>query len=89
MDTLMEIKDRLGITGDYQDKIIQGYISDVKAYMFSAGVKKEVIENEIALGAISRGVFDIWNYGSGSASFSPFFKERVVQLALEELPNNV
>ncbi|MCI9366311.1 MAG: hypothetical protein HFJ54_07320, partial [Clostridia bacterium] len=32
-------------------------------------------------GIIARGVSDLWNYGSGGTSFSPYFMQRAIQLS--------
>lgn len=79
---LEEVKNRLGITGDYQDSTLNGYIQDVKDYLLSAGVKQEVIESNKSIGCIARGVIDLWNYGEGG-TFSDFFKQRAIQLTVE------
>ena len=79
-ELLASVKDALGITGDYQDKTLTIYIGDVKEYMRAAGVKDAVLNSSAAVGAICRGVSDVWNYGAGT-EFSAYFKERVMQLA--------
>ncbi len=83
-EILEAVKDRLGITGSYQDKTLEGYILDVKAFLSDAGVKKDVIESDAALGAISRGVSDLWNYGAGNAEFSTYFMQRAIQLCYKK-----
>lgn len=42
------------------------------------------MESKKCVGVIARGVSDLWNYGNGSTGLSPYFKERVIQLSLEE-----
>lgn len=79
---LEEVKQNLGITGTFQDKTIQGYIDEVKEFMLEGGVAKGVVESDKCIGIITRGVADLWNYGSGGTSFSPYFIQRVSQLAL-------
>lgn len=84
-ELLTKIKCGLGISGEYQDDTLKVYISDVKSVLKSAGVKNGVIESEASVGCILRGVADLWNYGSGNASLSDYFRIRLVQLkALEE-----
>ena len=78
---LEEVKKRLGITGDYQDDTIQGYIEDVKQFLLDGGVNKEVVNASSTVGVIARGVSDLWNYGSGGTSFSPYFLQRAIQLS--------
>jgi len=80
---LDKVKTGLGITGDYQDDLLQIYIDDVIAYLRSAGVSETVIRSDAATGIIVRGVADLWNYGSGGTSLSPYFMQRAVQLALQ------
>lgn len=82
-NTLLEkVKKGLGITGTYQDDTLQVYIDEVKGFMASAGVQLNVIESNLAVGCIMRGVADLWNYGSGNAKLSEYFKQRVQQLKL-------
>lgn len=81
---LEEVKKRLGITGDYQDDTIQGYIDDVKQFLLDGGVNKEVVNASSTVGVIARGVSDLWNYGSGGTSFSPYFLQRAIQLSSKD-----
>lgn len=78
---LEKVKKGLGITGNYQDNTIQEYIDEVKRYLLDGGVKKKVVEHSSTVGVITRGVADLWNYGSGGTSFSPYFIERAIQLS--------
>lgn len=81
---LEEVKSRLGITGNYQDDTIQGYIEDVKQFLLDGGVNKKVVNASSTVGVIARGVSDLWNYGSGGTSFSPYFMQRVIQLSCKD-----
>lgn len=82
-NTLLDkVKKGLGITGTYQDETLQVYIDEVKGFMASAGVQPNVIESNVAVGCIMRGVSDLWNYGSGNAKLSEYLKQRVQQLKL-------
>lgn len=81
---LEKVKANLGITGKYQDNTIQGYIDEVKLHMISGGVSEKVANSNKAIGVITRGVSDLWNYGSGGTSLSPYFYQRVTQLAFED-----
>lgn len=83
-ELLAKLKSGLGITGTYQDDTLQVYIDEVKSFMASAGVNQSVIESEAAVGCIIRGVADLWNYGSGSASLSPYFVQRMIQLSMKQ-----
>lgn len=80
-ELLKKVKSNLGITGNYQDNTILGYISEVKQYMLDGGVASDVVEDETSAGIITRGVADLWNYGSGGTSLSPYFIQRVIQLS--------
>ena len=80
-DTLSKVKSALGITGNYQDETLQVYIDEVKAYMVSAGVRKEVVNAGVSAGVIARGVTDLWNYNGGAGKLSDYFYQRVSQLA--------
>ena len=79
---LQDVKSDLGITGTFQDKTIQGYIDEVKEFMLNGGVSEIIVNSKKAKGIISRGVSDLWNYGSGGTNLSPYFFQRVTQLAL-------
>lgn len=80
-DILAAVKNGMGITHDFQDKTLELYIADVKAFMLDAGVKESVLSDSAAVGCILRGVIDLWNYGSGGVGFSDYFSKRVIQLA--------
>lgn len=80
---LESIKTALGITGTYQDDLLQIYIDEVIAYLTDAGVSETVLASDTATGIIVRGVADLWNYGSGGTQLSPYFMQRAVQLALK------
>lgn len=83
-ELLIKVKQGLGISGNYQDETLLIFIDEVKEYMLSAGISKTTIESVKAVGAILRGVSDLWDYGSGSVGLSPYFKERVIQLRSEQ-----
>ncbi|XCH78853.1 MAG: phage gp6-like head-tail connector protein [Candidatus Dehalobacter alkaniphilus] len=82
VELLPKVKSGLGITGSYQDETLKIYINDVKAFMISAGVSKEIADSDASVGVIVRGVADLWNLESGSAKFSTYFLMRVTQLAV-------
>lgn len=79
-ELLTEVKKRIGITGDYQDDTLTGHIQDVKDFMQDAGVSEEVMQTTKIIGVVTRGVSDLWDYGSGNGEFSPYFFQRVTQL---------
>lgn len=78
---LESVKSALGITGNYQDATLQIYIDEVMAYMRDAGVPTEVINSNMSVGVIARGVTDLWNYNGGAGKLSDYFYQRVSQLA--------
>lgn len=82
-DLLTQIKSALGITGNFQDNTLMVYIKEVKGVMQSAGVPEDVIESDVAVGCIARGVADLWNYGSGNAKLSEYFRLRMLQLRIQ------
>ena len=83
-ELLIKVKKGLGITGAYQDDTLQIYIDEVEDFMRGAGVSDAIINSNSSVGVITRGVSDLWDYGSGSTGLSPYFKERVVQLRAGE-----
>ena len=80
---LKQVKSNLGITTNFQDDTIQGYINEVILHMIDGGVSEKVARSNKAIGVITRGVSDLWNYGSGGTSLSPYFYQRVTQLAFD------
>lgn len=81
---LEQVKQNLGITGTFQDTTIQGWIDEVKDFLIDGGV----LEANITTGIVAIGVKDLWNYGSGDGSFSPYFIQRATQLAYKGSDNN-
>ena len=75
--TLEDIKNALGITGDYQDTTLQIYFNEVVDFLKDAGVK----ESNITKGIVARGVSDLWNYGMGEGRLSEYFYQRASQLS--------
>ena len=76
---LEDVKKLLGITGEYQDETLQGYIDEVTDFLLDAGVKA----NNITAGIVSRGVSDLWNYGAGDGKLSDYFRMRASQLSFK------
>lgn len=79
MVTLTELKNALGVTGEYQDETLTVYMNEVVEFLVDAGVSK----SNITSGIVARGVSDLWNYGSGEGTLSEYFKWRTAQLALK------
>ncbi len=77
-DTMLSnVKNALGITGDYQDDTLTEYINEVMGFLTDAGVTA----NNITSGIVARGVSDLWNYGSGEGQLSQYFIQRATQLS--------
>lgn len=84
MYSLADVKNSLGITGDYQDATVQQWITETVAFLKDAGVP----ESSITSGIVARGVADLWNYGAGDGKLSSYFIMRASQLALKAGANN-
>lgn len=67
--------------GAWRDDLLKVYIKETKAYMKSAGVPQTVLDSEESVGCILIGVNDLWNYSGGGVKFSPYFCDRLTQLA--------
>lgn len=78
---LAGVKNALGITGTFMDATISIYIDEITDYMSNAGVSAAVITASV--GVITRGVSDLWNNNAGNGKLSPYFYDRVSQLALK------
>jgi hypothetical protein len=78
--TLDDVKNALGITGDYQNATLQIYFDEVVSFLIDAGVA----ETHITGGIVARGVSDLWNYGAADGKLSPYFMQRAAQLALKK-----
>lgn len=79
--TLAGVKNALSITGTFMDATISIYIDEVTDYMANAGVSAGLIAASV--GVIARGVNDLWNNNAGNGKLSPYFYDRVSQLALK------
>jgi len=83
-DMLEHVKNAMGLAGnEYVNDTVQEYIDEVREYLHAAGVPETVTGTKQCKGIITRGVADLWNYGSGGAALSPYFRERAAQLALK------
>lgn len=77
MPTLAEVKQGLGITGEYQDSTLTVYYNEVIDFLKDAGVSA----SNITSGIVARGVSDLWNYGAGDGKLSEYFMQRATQLS--------
>lgn len=75
--TLEDVKNALGITGDYQNSTLQIYFDEVIAFLNDAGVPSA----NITKGIVARGVSDLWNYGETGGKLSEYFMQRASQLS--------
>lgn len=87
-ELLHKVKASLGITGTYQDETLRPYLDDIRMYMLDAGVSQKTVNSSASVGVISRGVSDLWNYGSGNGKLSEYFIQRVIQLRLRDICND-
>ena len=83
MVTLADVKKALNITGTYQDDTLTIYMNEVMDFLKDAGVS----EANITTGVVTRGVADLWDYGSGSGQLSTYFKQRCSHEASD--PNGI
>lgn len=77
--TLEDVKNALGITGNYQDATLQIYFDEVVSFLTDSGVKGA----NITPGIVARGVSDLWNYGEAGGKLSEYFMQRAAQLAYQ------
>jgi hypothetical protein len=75
--TLDQVKNALGIVGNYQDDTLQVHFNEAVDFLKDAGV----LEANITAGIVARGVSDLWNYGAGDGKLSPYFMQRAAQLS--------
>lgn len=80
-ELLAKVKLALGETSDFADSMIAIYIDEVLDYMKNAGVSDSIAN--ASAGVVARGVSDLWDNDGGNVRFSPYFHERVTQLALK------
>lgn len=80
MITLADVKNALGITGNYQDNTLQQYFDETVSFLLDAGVK----EKNITAGIVARGVSDLWNYGGNDGKLSSYFMQRATQLSYKK-----
>ena len=78
--TLNDVKNALGITGDYQNTTLQIYFDEVIGFLTDAGVA----EANITKGIDARGVSDLWNYGGAEGKLSQYFMQRAAQLSYKQ-----
>lgn len=80
-ELLAKVKLVLGETSNFADDILLIYLDEILDYMKNAGVSDKIAH--ASAGVIARGVSDLWDNDGGNVRFSPYFHERVTQLALK------
>ena len=80
VERLAKVKSALGISGNYSDDALNLYIDEVIGDLVDAGVKETVAKSDAAVGCITVGVNDLWNYSSGGVRHSEYFNRRLIQL---------
>lgn len=88
-ELLQEVKNRMLITTDYHDEMLKGFIRDTKEFLIDSGVLKEVVDSEVSVGVIARGVADLFNVGTGDGEYSSLFYKRAIQLTYKEVIQDV
>lgn len=81
VEQLEKVKQSLNISGNALDSTLGIFLDDVKLYMADAGVSATVLESEVSVGCICRGVADLYV----NNDFSQYFYQRVSQLALSKV----
>lgn len=84
-EILNKVIKSLGLTVEFHKDIIEPFFEEVKFFLLGAGVPEKVVLSSASVGVLIRGVSDLWNYGTGNASLSPYFKERVIQLTTNNI----
>lgn len=80
VERLAKVKTALGISGNYSDDALNLYIDEVIGELVDAGVDEAVAKSDAAVGCITVGVNDLWNYSSGGVKHSEYFYRRLIQL---------
>lgn len=78
---LEKVKRSLGITGNFQDKIIQGWIDEIKQLMIDGGISPSIVNDERSAGVIAKGIDDIYFQKN---DLSSYFWQRAIQLTYKD-----
>lgn len=78
---LEKVKKNLGITGTFQDDIIQGYIDEIKQLMIDGGIPPSIVNDVKSAGVIARGIDDVYFQ---KTDLSKYFWQRATQLAFKD-----
>lgn len=75
-ELLVRYKKAERIFGDYQDDTLLELISQVKEDMVGMGVKQEIVDSKVSIGAITKGVWDMDNLHE----YSKDFEKKIIRL---------
>lgn len=78
---LENVKSNLGITGNFQDEIIKGWIDEIKQLMIDGGISPSIVNDEKSAGVIAKGIDDVYFQKN---DLSKYFWQRATQLAYKE-----
>lgn len=81
---LEEVKKSLGITGNYQDTTIQGWIDEIKQLMIDGGIPSSIVNDKKSAGVIAKGIDDLYFQ---KTDLSKYFWQRAIQLSLKDGTN--
>lgn len=82
---LEAVKNSLGITGPYQDTIIQRWIDEIKQLMIDGGIPSSIVNDKKSAGVIAKGIDDLYFQKS---NLSEYFWQRAIQLAYKDGDKN-
>ena len=85
-DLYIKTREAMGIHVDYQDDQLKPRFLTVFQYLKNAGISEAKLLSEDAVGLLATGVSDLWNYGAGGTTFSPFFYDAAENLKLSPEP---
>lgn len=83
---LDEVKKCLGITGEFQDSVIQSWIDEIQNLMIDGGISSSIAKRKTSAGVIAKGIDDIY-FQKGE--LSTYFWQRAVQLSCKESTETV
>ena len=82
----IKTREAMGIYVNYQDDQLKPRFYTVFQYLRNAGISEAKLLSEDAVGLLATGVSDLWNYGAGGTTFSPFFYDAAENLKLSVEP---
>lgn len=82
----IKTREAMGIHVSYQDDQLKPRFLTVFQYLKNAGISEAKLLSEDAVGLLATGVSDLWNYGAGGTTFSPFFYDASKNLLMSAEP---